>query len=187
MANNKSNVSVGKPKVGGAVWRAPAGTAVPTNAEVALSDAFECMGYVSSDGLRNSNSKEHTEIKAWGGDTVAIPLTGHTDTFSGDFIESLNPVVLKAVHGDDNVSGDLASGISIAADATDDTEHVYVIDQELRGGTKKRIVIPCGIINEIGEVTYKDDTVISYPITITALPDNNEKTHYEYIKGPATT
>lgn len=187
MANNKSNVSVGKPKVGGAVWRAPAGTAVPVDADAVLAAAFECMGYVSSDGLKNANSKEHTEIKAWGGDTVAIPLTGHNDAFSGDFIESLNPTLLKAVHGDGNVSGDLETGISISVDATDDTEHVYVIDQELRGGTKKRIVIPCGIINEIGEVTYKDDTVISYPITITALPDNNEKTHYEYIKRPATT
>lgn len=187
MANNKSNVSVGKPKVGGAIWRAPAGTTPPVTADAVLAAAFECMGYVSADGLKNANSKEHTEIKAWGGDTVAIPLTGHTDTFSGDFIEALNPVVLKAVHGDNNVTGDLASGISIAADATDDTEHVYVIDQELRGGTRKRIVIPCGIINEIGEVTYKDDTVISYPITITALPDNNEKTHYEYIKATATT
>lgn len=187
MANSKENVSVGKPKVGGAVWRAAAGTTLPVDATATLAAAFECMGYVSSDGLKNANSKEHTEIKAWGGDTVAIPLTGHADTFSGNFIESLNPVVLKAVHGDENVTGSLADGLSIKINATDDTEHVYVIDQELRNGTKKRIVIPAGIITEVGEVSYKDDEVISYPITITALPDSNENTHYEYLKKVSTT
>ena len=187
MANNKANVSVGKPKVGGAVWRAPSGTSLPTDATATLGGAFECMGYVSSDGLTNSNKKDHSEVKAWGGDTVAMPMTSHTDTFAGSFIEALNPVVLKAVHGDANVTGSLADGLAISVDATDDTEHVYVVDQELRDGTKKRIVIPCGLITEVGDVQYKDDTVISYPITITALPDATENTHYEYLKKVATT
>ena len=40
MANNASNVAAGKPKIGGAVYRAPSGTAVPTDATTALTAAF---------------------------------------------------------------------------------------------------------------------------------------------------
>lgn len=185
--NSKNNVSVGKPKVGGAVWRAPSGTSLPASADASLGGSFVCMGYLSTDGLTNNNAREHTEIKAWGGDIVAVPMTGHSDKFSGTFIESLNTEVLKASFGDANVSGSIGSGISVTANAADDTEFVYVADMELYGGVKKRVVIPAGIVTEVGEVTYKDDEVIGYPLTITALPDSSGNTHYEYIKQSSGT
>lgn len=186
MATDKANVSVGKPQIGGAIWRAPFGTTAPTSASTALSNAFICMGYVSTDGFTNNNSKEHTEIKAWGGDVVAVPMTNHSDKFSGTFIESMNTEVLKAAHGAENVSGDLSSGISISVNGADDVEYVYVIDLALAKKGKKRIVIPAGMITEVGEVVYKDDDVIGYPLTITALPDDDENTHYEYIVRSTT-
>ena len=41
MANNKDNVSTGKPKVGGAVFTAAAGSTLPTDATTALDEAFK--------------------------------------------------------------------------------------------------------------------------------------------------
>ena len=46
---NASNVSAGKPKVAGAVYRAPKGTTLPTDATTALASAFVDMGYVSEE------------------------------------------------------------------------------------------------------------------------------------------
>ena len=80
--NNVDNVIVGKPKTDGAIFMAPAGTTLPTDATTALASAFKCLGYVSEDGVVNSNSPESEDIKAWGGDIVASPLTGKPDKFS---------------------------------------------------------------------------------------------------------
>ena len=44
-----TNVSVGKPAVGGAIYRAVAGTTLPTDATTSLAAAFKQLGYVSED------------------------------------------------------------------------------------------------------------------------------------------
>lgn len=182
MANTVTNVSAGKPKVGGAINVADTSATLPTTVSAALT-GFTALGYVSEDGLTNQNTIESEDIKAWGGDTVLVIQTEKTDTFGLTLIEVLNVDVLKIVFGDTNVSGTLADGITVNVNATELPEKAWVIDMVMRGGALKRIVIPRAKVSEIGEVTYTDNEAVGYELTLTALPDASGNTHYEYIKA----
>lgn len=186
MANSSANVTLAKPKKGGAIFRAPLGTALPTDAKTALNESFACLGYLSEDGLTNANSPKTNAIKAWGGDTVATPQTEKPDTMKFKLLEALNVDVLKAVYGDSNVDGTLSTGITIKANSDEQQDCCWVFDMILKGGVLKRIVVPCASVTEVSDITYNNSDPVGYETTITAKPDEDEVTHYEYIvKGTA--
>lgn len=181
MANNVNEVSTGKPKISGAIYYAAEGATLPTDATSELS-GFANLGYVSEDGVTNANSVESENIKAWGGDIVQSSQTEKTDTFQLTLIQSINTDVLKAVYGTDNVTGSLATGITVKANAKEIPTACWVIDMILAEDTLKRVVIPRGKISELGDIVYNDTDPIGYQPTINALPDSNGNTHYEYIQ-----
>lgn len=183
MGNVATNVSTGKPKLTGAVYRAPLGTLLPTDATSQLDEAFVGLGYVSEDGLSNSNEMDVSAIKAWGGMIVYRSLTELTDTFKLVLIESKNIDVLKSVYGDDNVTTDASGNIHVTVKGDDPEEAVWVFDLVLRGGIAKRIVIADGAVTSRDEITYNDSDPIGYGIEISAYPDANGKTHDEFMEG----
>lgn len=176
-----NNVSAGKPKVGGAIFRAPLGTTLPTDATTALDGAFKVLGYCSDDGLTNTNSPESESQKAWGGDNVLDMQKSKEDKFKFKLLEVLNIEVLKSVYGDNNVTGTLETGITVKANNSENEQCSWVIDMILKGALK-RIVIPCAAVTEVGDISYKDNDAIGYETTISASPDADGNTHYEYIK-----
>lgn len=182
MANNTAtNVSTGKPNIAGAVYVGAVGTAVvPTDATTALGEGYVCLGYVSEDGLENNTELSMNPIKAWGGAIVYRSLTEMNDTFALTLIESENVDVLKSVYGDDNVT-DNDGAIAVDVKAEDPQEKIWVFELSLRGGKKKRIVVPDGAITSRDAIAYKDDEAIAYGITVSAYPDATGSSHKEYI------
>lgn len=188
MSNDVTKVSTGKPKISGAIFRAPITNdlVLPTDPSTDLDAKFKNLGYISDEGLSNDNSPESDNIKAWGGDVVLTYQTGKEDNFKFTMIESMREEVLKAVYGDDNVETveavqSVPAHLSVASDSSEQPECAWVIDMVLRGGKAKRIVIPRGKITELDEIKYTDEDVIGYGVTVAAMPDASGKTHYEYM------
>ena len=181
-----TNVSAGKPAIGGAVYVAPVGTSMPTNASSTLGAAFTGLGYISDDGLTNEHSPESDVVKAWGGDVVLTVNEGTEDKFTFKLIEILDVNVLKFVFGDNNVTGTLATGITLKVNGSIPETKSLVVDMVLRDKALKRIVIPNAQISEVAEVEYTDSDAVGYEVTVMALPDDNGTTHTEYILRTAS-
>lgn len=181
MANTSSNVSVGKPKAAGAIWSAAAGTAIPADATTKLDAAFGALGYAGDSGLVNSIETDTNDTNAWGGDTVLSVVTSRKETFQFTLLEALNVGVLKEVYGQNNVSGTLTTGVTVKHNSDVLDHRVFVFEILLTGNRVKRIVVPDAQVTEVGDVSYTDGDAIGYETTITAFPDSEGNTAYEYI------
>ena len=173
-----ANIVVGKPKTGGALYVAPKGTAVPTDATTALGAAFVGMGYISEDGLTHAITRDSEDIKAWGGDTVMTTQTDYSEKFTFSLLETLSDEVKKLVFGDTNVT-ESAGAITAISNAKELEEHAMVFEM-VQGSKAVRRVIPCGKVSEVGDITYVDGDPVAYELTVTALPDTSGNTSYEY-------
>lgn len=183
MAKKVIKVTVAKPKKGGAVFRAPVGTVLPTSTKETLDPAFKSLGYVSADGVTNSNSPESEDVTAWGGDVVATVRKSKKDTFKMTLIEALNEEVLRLVYGDANVTGTLETGLAVMANNDEQEACSLVIDSVLRSGVAKRVVIPNAVVSAVGDIQYADETIHGYETTLSAALDDAGQTHYEYMQA----
>lgn len=178
MANNTANVAAGKPKVGGAIFRAPYGTTLPTDATTSLDTAFKCIGYCSEDGLVESESRDVQEIKAWGGDVVGRSQTGYSKSYKFTAIET-NVEVLKARYGDSNVTG--ADGAATIKHTSEELGNCCWVFELLLGDRVERKVVPNGAVTETGDITYNGQDPIGYEMTLSTFADSANVYVYDYI------
>lgn len=182
MATDSKNVSVGKPKAGGAVFWAPAGTTAPTNATTALASAFLDVGYISDEGVTQSSNVESTSHNAWGGDEVANDVTTYGETTSFTLLE-VSENAQKLAFGSANVAASLAS-VAHKMDAFT-TEVVLVIETVVGASKVRRTVIPRAKLIERGDIVYVDNDLVGYPLTFANLVDENGATSYDYYAAPS--
>lgn len=185
---NPDLVSTGKPKSGGAVFVAPAGTTVPTDALTELSEAFKCLGCISEDGVVNTQSSESEDFADWEGDTVDTSRTKYTETLQMTFLEAANPDVLAYVYGESHVEVTEATGaIHVEHTGDDRDECVLVVDTILKGKRIDRLVAPRAVVGEIGDVSRKRNELMGYQATIKALAGSDGVPVHEYIGKKADT
>lgn len=180
----KNLTTTSAPKTGGPLFRGEVGSTLPTDAVSELGSAFTNLGRISDDGAKVSDSISTDEIKDWEGIVVATPVKEKKDELEITLIESLNVEVLKTVYGSDNVSGTLETGINVESKPHNPKHYAYVLDtiEGENSDVLHRKVYPNAAITKVGDQTYVNNKLVSYPITITALGDENGNTRYDYYK-----
>ena len=173
MAVTAANVLVGTPPSGvGGIYGAASGTTLPTTTVAALDPAFADGGYVSEDGVTQAIGSDVTEIKAWNGDTVRKIETSHDVTLQFTLLET-STTTRRWYYGNATSSlSEVRSGQGI--------RQAWVIDM-VDGAKKIRLVVPDGQVTERGDVVYRLDEAVAYPITITAYPDSSGVKIYKYV------
>lgn len=185
--NKATNVSTSSPKVTGAIYYAPLGTTLPTDAKTALDAAFKGVGYISEEGVTRSQSRSSNDIKEWGGGVVTTVQTEYKESFKFKMIETLSDIVQKAVYGEKNVTGKLdgaSTSMMVKHNALEPVANAWVIDTVMLDGTLSRIVVPNAKITELGDLAYKKDSAIGYDATLSAMLDANGNTSYDYYQAP---
>lgn len=180
MPQNVKHVVFGAPKAGGAVWSAALGSTAPTDATSALDSALKSWGYVSDSGIAENGSVNTTNIKAYGGTTVATIEGGNDVTYTFTPLEYTNPTVQEELYGTDHVKS--ADGSLSGVEVTDDAHErrLFVFEHILSNGMVERDVLPCGQVTGIGTNTYSSSAALGPEVTVTPYPDENGVKVYKY-------
>lgn len=178
--NDSTMVSLGKFKVGGYAYWAPAGTTPPTDSATALPSAYKLLGYLSEDGLTNTTDTDTTEIKDANGTTVMKIITSYAESYQFALLEVLRAEAAKLRYNSDAVTGNDKS-MTIKHQMPSDEDFVLVFEIAMSGDVKDRLVIGNATRAEFGDRQVHAGDPQVYDITVSANDMGNGVTAIEYI------
>lgn len=182
--NDSTMVSLGKFKVGGYAYWAPAGTTLPTDSTTALPAAYKLLGYLSEDGLTNATDTGTTEIKDANGNTVMKIITSYAESYQFALLEVLRAEAAKLRYNSDAVTGTDKS-MTIKHRMPSDEDFVLVFEIAMSGDVKDRLVIGDATRAEFGDRQVHAGDAQVYDVTVSANDMGGGATAIEYI-GAAT-
>lgn len=182
--NDGSRVAAAKPKIGGSMYWAPLGTALPTDASTVLNVAFKCLGPISEEGVRPSRDTSVEKIKEWDGSTLATLLSEESRAFEVTLYGVHDPDVLKFLFETANVTvtapaGAVGTKIAVTDKGGKPSKGVLVLEMT-HGGVKQRKVVPVADPTVTDEAPYVKGDLRSYTVEVEALKDSAGAFSYEY-------
>jgi hypothetical protein len=160
-----SNVDVA---ITGAIYRAPIGTTVPTTPTASLDFNWEELGFIGDGGLTEAPNDTTKEIKAWQNGTTVRRRFTYNWSFTA--IEQ-NGVVLETYHKGSTMAS--AGGVQTLEVLAPNTQRWMFLFDVVDGDKHERIVLQEAEVTERGQVVYKNDEPIGFPLTITSYPVEN--------------
>lgn len=185
-ANDSTNVSLGKFKVGGYAYWAPAGTALPTDSSTPLPAAFKLLGYLSEDGVTGTTDTDTTEVKDPNGTTVMKVISSYSESYQFVMLEIMRAEAAKLRYNSDAVTGTDKS-MTIRHQMPSDETFLLVFEIVLTGEVKDRFVIGAASRAEFGDRQVHIGDAQGYDVTCAANDMGNGVTAIEYIGITATT
>lgn len=182
---NTAEVGVGAAKVTGAIWVAPKGTTLPTDATTSLAGTYKLLGFTSDAGVTISENDSSQDLIAWEGRTKVYSVKSeYYETVAFTPIQT-NEDVLKLTWGDSNVT---VSGTKLTVNHTADTLDpvVIVIETSPRTGIVKRY---CGTfqLTARGDATLDGTQFDMRELTFSSVPDSSGIHMHEFVSVTGTT
>lgn len=173
MSSNAQLALVGASGVG---YTSDLGTAAPTDFS-ALPVAWHDFGYISQDGMTAAVDENRTSWTPWGAlSPIRTQVTSSTKTFAVTCWESNKTVMslyYKIPQADLTIPT-TGAGAGILSFAEQDKpapdRRAFIFDIMDGANNLVRIYIPLGEVTEKGNVVYKSDDLVGYPLTISAYP-----------------
>lgn len=175
--------AIGKPRgIGGSIYRAPLGTALPTDAATELAPAFIPQGHVSDEGVAREISRSFSSLKVWGGAEAANPKTEETIRLNFELVEIANEEALKSAYGDDAVT---ANGglITIDYKGALPGASVWVVDTEWNGLLRRYVFPNCDNVTDAFNTSLTDEELVGLPFSLAVKPDSNGTYFKEYAEA----
>ena len=166
--NDTANVSVAKGVAGGYLLSAPIETAPSVEAlsdlSYALGEEFENLGYVSADGITESESASSQEERDIDGNLTGTALFDRTETVRFRLVE-LRPAAVREAHGHGSV--DVEPDLMVVHhDGLPKGHRTYVAELVLKDGRRWRKVIPDGQVTGVGDLSLSSAGLAAREVTV---------------------
>lgn len=182
--NNTANVSAGKGVKGGYIFSAPVGTALPTDIDSKLDNAFKVLGFISEDGITISVEEDSSDLVDMNGDVMDSTYSNRAETLAFTLAE-IKVGTFKAEHGSLNVT-DENGLITIKHNGDNHDSNSYVFELLLKDGRRWRMVVPNAKLSELGDLTISSSELCQREITLKCAVDTAGNTIYDYIESTET-
>ncbi|WP_031189809.1 MULTISPECIES: hypothetical protein [Streptomyces] len=172
----------------GGGWVSATGTAAPASPLVQPTGPWEPLGAISDDGLTYGFDEDSQEFTPWGlTSPFRTQITKSVRTFGLTLWETSRVAVQSIMYRIPAAELEPVGGItSFAETASPEPDRrawwFLVID----GDSARGFYVPQGEVSDRSDVSFKQDEMSGYEITITAYPDSAGNTVYHSDSVPAT-
>ncbi|MGW2228285.1 phage tail tube protein [Streptomyces formicae] len=172
----------------GGGWVADTGTTAPASPLVQPIAPWEPLGAISDDGLTYGFDEDSQEFTPWGlTSPFRTQITKSVRTFKVTLWETARVAVQSVMYrlpaAELEPVGGLTSFAETASPVPDRRAWWFLV---MDGDTAKGFYVPQGEVSDRSDVTFKQDEMSGYEITVTAYPDEAGNTVYHTDSVPAT-
>ena len=163
--------------LGGAVFWAPKGTALPEEWDEPLNAAFKPTGILSEDGVEEELSVDSNKIKGWpAGQTVRVTNTSTEKTIKFTPLQD-TPLVAQLYYGTGAPTSDGGTGARIDIPEAVGLVEGSIVVVKVDGDTVKRRCCELVQVTERGSVTSNTEDAAGREITVESVGVDYELTN----------
>jgi len=166
MAIDSTEIRVG---ISGSVYVAPTGSTVPVDATTALDAAFVDLGAINEDGIALSPSRSIEKIRAWQSAKAVRTVVTEDELSIAFSLMQWNDTTIDLVFGGGTfsvVNTDETQYVPPAAGTID--ERIFLFEW-VDGAVNNRLLVPRGMVSEIGEIQVTKSSAIELAVTVEVL------------------